>query len=76
MTITDIRTRQTATPKPTAESAALAALDAQIAAVTRKLQDPQGWGKELDDERSRLLGLRSRLLDATVDLTATTVLAA
>jgi hypothetical protein len=76
MTVTDIRPRLTAMPEPTAESAELAEIDAQIAAVTVKLADPQGWGKELADERSRLLGLRAELLAAAVELTATTVLAA
>jgi hypothetical protein len=76
MTVTDIRTRMPAQAEPTVESAELAEIDAQIAAVDLKLKDPQGWGKELDDERSRLLGLRTELLAAAVDLTATTVLAA
>jgi hypothetical protein len=76
MTVTDIRTRQTTQSTETVESAELAEIDAQIAAVTAKLKNPQGWGKELDDERSRLLGLRTELLGAAVDLTATTVLAA
>lgn len=81
MTVTDLsftRTRSTRPPRPepTVESAELAVLDAQIAAVTAKLADPQGWGKELSDERSRLLGLRTELHGALVELTATTVLAA
>lgn len=75
MTVTAIRPRLT-TAETTVESAELAELDAQIAAVTAKLKDPQGWGKELADERSRLLRLRTELLAAAVDLTATTVLAA
>jgi hypothetical protein len=75
MTVSVIRP-DLSTAEPTAESAELAEIDAQIAAVDAKLADPQGWGKELADERRRLLGLRAVLLGAAVDLTATTVLAA
>lgn len=74
MTVTDIRTRRAAVP--TVESAELAELDAQIAAVTAKLDDPQGWGDWLEAERTKLLGLRAELHTALVELTATTVLAA
>jgi hypothetical protein len=75
MTVTAIRP-DLSTAEPTAESVVLAELDAQIAAVDLKLADPQGWGNELNQERSRLLRRRTELLDAAVDLTATTVLAA
>lgn len=72
MTTTDIRTRQRPQAEPTAQSLRLAELDAEIAAVKAKLDDPHGWGKELRNEHDRLLGLRADL----VALTATTVLAA
>lgn len=76
MTVTDLRPRTAARPEPTAESRKLADLDAEIAAVDRKLDDPQGWGKELTDARARLLGLRAALLSTGAELTVMTMLAA
>lgn len=68
MTVTDIRTRRTA--EPTVESAELAALDAEIAALTAKLKDPQGCGDWLEAERTKLLSLRAELHTALVELAA------
>jgi hypothetical protein len=72
--VTHIRTRKRTRTQSesTPESARLTELDAQITAVEAKLADPHGWGRELADERTRLLGLRAEL----VALTATSALAA
>jgi hypothetical protein len=77
VTVTDIRAR-TSHPQPeqTTESQLLAESDAQIRAVEAKQADPQGWAKELEDERARLIEARGRILAEMVALTATTVLAA
>jgi len=73
MTVTQLRPAST---EQTPESKRLAALDRQIAAVEAKQADPQGWAKELGDERARLIDARGRLHAKMVALTATTVLAA
>lgn len=72
MTVTVIRPTIHPRPEQTPESRALAALNAEIAAIEARQADPQGWGKELEDERARLMQKRAAL----VDLTATTMLAA
>jgi hypothetical protein len=72
MTVIQIRPSTTPQPEPTDESKLLADLNAEIAAVEAKQNDPQGWAKELEDLRARLIAKRAEL----VALTATTVLAA
>ena len=73
MTVTQIRPTTT---EQTPESMRLAELDRQIAAVEAKQADPQGWAKELEDERARLIETRAKLRARIVALTARTALAA
>jgi hypothetical protein len=72
MTVTQIRPTTMPQPEPTDESDSLAALNAEIAAIEARQPNPQGWAKELEDARSKLIAKRAEL----VALTATTVLAA
>ena len=64
----------TTLPRPTTDptpAERLAHLDAEIAAIDAKLQDPQGWRDALIANRDKLAAQRER-----VALVATTVLAA
>jgi hypothetical protein len=69
MTVTPIRYAVQTVLSPAER---LKELNADIAAIEARQGDPQGWGKLLADERSKLLAKRAEL----VALTATTVLAA
>lgn len=60
----------------TPESQRLARINADLAAIDAKRNDPQGWAQLLEDERSRLLSERAGLLMAGAGLTVTTVLGA
>ncbi len=75
MTIAPERPPLTTTDQ-TVESAELARINADLAAVEAKMHDPQGWGRLLEDQRSVLLSRRAALLADRVDLTATTMLGA
>jgi acyl-CoA reductase-like NAD-dependent aldehyde dehydrogenase len=64
------------TTEQTRESVRLARITADLEAIVVRLQNPQGWGKLLEDERSRLLSERADLLRQGARLTATSVLGA
>lgn len=74
MTILDLPRPVELTSTP--ESLRLARINADLASIEAKQLNPHGWGRLLEDERSRLLSERAVLLAGRVALTATTMLGA
>jgi hypothetical protein len=60
----------------TPESVELARINADLAAIEARMDNPHGWAKLLEDQRAVLLGRRAELLAGRIDLTATSVLGA